>query len=386
MRIEPEYPSWRKEDLAQTVSARLRKSRLRHRGRYGKAVVSDADWPPALGTVGDYEHSNSSAANEWLSGWKIVGSSSTSADVQSSLSVYAGFSDSHHLGSTDGLHKGGPPYVDISVRMVRYCQRLAELYLAFWGAAQKPLSHDDLLKFRQALFVHLDPAGSTPQELRDILDAYSDTIFVTRMTRAAVRWAIAHEMAHAVATRRVRKEYERLIRPLCPDLDEQWRSAGNAARTNYRDEIACDLLAVDFVLNSPFARDDIMTEAGGSLLALMATVWDGWFTDHSARSATHPSPTLRFRIVNQYWLQKFADEATWGEARPPGPLGVVDHAIWTVFERWSAGEYGPLRSGDVWRNDLAESLIELAAVIPSISLDDVYVMNPDGSFARVQRR
>ncbi|MBD3946973.1 hypothetical protein [Nocardioides ganghwensis] len=316
----------------------------------------------------------------------MVGSESTSKDVQTSLSVFAGVSNSDDLGSTDGLRNGGPPYVDVSTRLVRYCQQLADVYLAFWGLTQQPISHESFLGFRAALFQYLGPREDTPLQLQEIFDAYADPIFKTRVVHAATRWAIAHEMAHAVATRPVRKRYEALIRPLWPTLDEEWRGASAAARTSYQDEIACDLLAVDFVLDSPFGRDDVMTQAGGSLLVLMATIWDGWLTDASATSMSHPSPTLRFHIVSQYWLTKFADRSTWESAQAPGPLAVLDHAMWTVFERWSAGEYGLARSGDVWRDDYFAKLDELVEAIPSVTADTIYAMHSDGGISRVQNR
>ena len=303
-------------------------------------------------------------------------------DNESSASVYVGFKESPEMPEVSKLHPG-PPFVTITSRFVETCLRVADIFSTFAvliGGDPRP---EVLSAARWIPHEYLDFSREPSGLVLDTVTQTKDDLFSLRTSQAAVRWAIAHEMAHAVASQSERRAAYERAQKLVPNLEEIWSPlraklpSFQASLANYHDEIACDLIANQYVLNSPFGRDDLMTQASGSLAALEALIWDGWFRDRSSLSGTHPSPTLRFILLWRDWLETLRDEQTWADAKPLGVLGVQDFAHWFAFEEWAAGSYGDARRGPAWKEDIAWA----AASVHSrtgVVWDNVYVRTQAG--------
>ncbi|WP_424464894.1 hypothetical protein [Pseudoclavibacter helvolus] len=228
----------------------------------------------------------------------------------------------------------------------------------------------------------------------EIIQETRDEIFSRRSTAAAVRWAVGHEMAHAIGRKQERAEAFKRAERLLPDLvDTQWGPKWQrgeikdfrASTDRYKDEIACDLLASQYVLESPFATDDLITQICGSLLALEALVFDGFRSDESAVSQTHPSPSLRFQIIFMDWMETILDQSTWQDREHPGYLGLQDVAHMLTFERWAAGHYRPHRAGNRWQEDMNLAMDLMLGKVPLANLEQIYVRQ-GGSLARLPQR
>lgn len=189
-------------------------------------------------------------------------------------------------------------------------------------------------------------------------------------------------MAHAVGTKQQRTDAFKRAERLFPDMvDTQWLPMSHSGQIKdlrssvqrYRDEIACDLLASQYVLESSFAADDLVTQISGSLLALEALVFDGFRQDGSAVSQTHPSPTLRFQIVAADWMETILKKSTWQDRERPGLFGLQDVAYLLAFERWAVGDYRAHRSGARWTHDIALAMDVMLGKIPLSGVEQIYV-------------
>ncbi|UTX52074.1 hypothetical protein [Leucobacter aridicollis] len=200
-------------------------------------------------------------------------------------------------------------------------------------------------------------------------------------------------MAHAVGTKQQRTDAFKRAELLLPDIvDTQWLPKNRrgeikdlrASVHRYKDEIACDLLASQYVLESSFATDDLVTQISGSLLALEALIFDGFRQDGSAVSQTHPSPSLRFQIVFMDWMETILNQSTWHDREHPGLFGLQDIAYWMAFERWAAGHYRPHRSGARWQHDIDLAMDVMLGKIPISGVEQIYVRQC-GGLARAPR-
>lgn len=383
--LEPEYPSLSPADIAEGASVRLAKSRRKFEGSRAIATDCSVFIEQAIGVFGAFDHASTSLIDAWLAAWRMPNDSEAVSDVNTSAAVFVGVKISSGMPETSPLHKG-PPFITLTSHFIETCHRLSELFPVFAALVGKNTSAADAAGMRDLIFDHLGSAP-TSSEGSELIEHGRDELFSSRTTAAAARWAIAHEMAHAVGTKADREAAYAEAATLWPDLErDQWHHLRDkvpdfkASVPKYRDEIACDLLANEYVLASPFSTDDLMTQISGSLLALLALVWDGWQQDESAISRTHPSPTLRFRLIWKAWLSKLTDSETWSDRERPGIFGLQDFAYWFAFENWFVGAYSQDRKGAVWAEDIDVVLSVLNDHGPSPSIERIYARTPDGVF------
>lgn len=357
LQFAPEYPSLTSEERAEGATQRLAKSKRRFDASSNSKAETLESIIAVLGHSGPFERASNFEMNKWMDGWRMP-AEGTRPDNESSASVYVGLKESPEMPEVSRLHPG-PPFVTITSRFVETCLRVADLFSTFAVLIGGDPSPELLSAARRMPHEYLDFSHEPSGLVLDTITRTKDDLFSLRTSQSAVRWAIAHEMAHAVASRSERRAAYERAQEIVPDLEEIWSPlraklpSFQASIANYQDEIACDLIANQYVLNSPFGRDDLMTQVSGSLAALEALIWDGWFRDASSVSETHPSPTLRFILLWRDWFETLCDEQTWADAKPLGVLGVQDFAHWFAFEEWAAGSYGAARRGPAWKDDIA---------------------------------
>lgn len=390
--LEPEYPSLSAVGLQEGAGSRLAKSRrgFMHERRklvhgLSEACAKEQSLNEVIGEIGDFTHANSAAVDTWLQAWRMPAAADPRPDVQSSRAVFVGIVNSREMPYSSSLASNAP-HVSITTEFIRTCSRISEIFPQFAQLVASRPSLDQIARYRSLFFFdYLDPAIKTNQELADEMKARRNGLFSIRTTAAAVRWAIAHEMAHLVAGKNDREAAYARVAMLYPKMEEeQWKTRRDHRkrddpRRRYRDEIACDLLAIDFILASPFATDDLITQVSGSLLALEALKWDGYFKDKSAVSLTHPSPTLRFLVVMRAWWEKLSDPETWKGRQAPGVLGLDDIAHWAAFDRWSVGAYRKDRDGAAWEGDIV-AVRSMLDRIPGLAEDQLYANTGDATF------
>lgn len=402
--IEPEYPALTPYELAEPATARLRKSRLAFENAGAKVtrLKSDDFYDKLLGDQKHNSHASASKVDEWIEGWRMPADPGV-PDVKTSLTTYVGIVESRNMPSSSSGLKGKVPYSLITTKFIEFSWKLTEIFPFFIKAVVPLESAADGAKSREILFAHLgvarDPGNLLDEHVDDheliqeLIDAVRDEILSERITSAAIRWAIAHEMAHIHGSERDRTDaYSRAEQSYPNIVREQWEPKRNdlsnfaGSIKSYKNEIACDLLANQYVLGSPFAVDDIITQALGSLVALEALVWDGYDLDKAKVSETHPSPALRFEIVARDWKRILADPATWARCDAPGVLAQSDFAHMLAFGKWAHGAYGELREGARWGFDIYTARSELECVVPEWGTDHFYALHPEGSLrARIRR-
>jgi hypothetical protein len=340
----------------------------------------------SIGDLGEFDHASTSAIDEWLRGWHMPHTAIVDPDAQTSSSIFVGVVESNEMPETSPV-RSGAPFVTLTTHFLRMCSRIGDIFPIFAALIAKNPDAYEAHTMRHACIEHIDQSIASDKEFVEFVDRNRDATFTARMTAAAVRWAIAHEMAHTVSSKEERREAFKQAVALWPDLEnEQWKPKRNQladfneSLSRYRDEIACDMLANQYVLASPFASDDLMTQVSGSLLALEALRWDGLFQDRSDISDTHPSPTLRFKLIWRAWLETLTDSDTWINRDAPGRLGLDDFAHWFAFEQWASGAYGAHRDGAVWDDDIQSARNVLSGHGIPVSVDRIYVRNDDGLF------
>ncbi|MBB2975131.1 hypothetical protein FHX49_000672 [Microbacterium endophyticum] len=311
--------------------------------------------------------------------------------MRTSLTTYVGFVESRDMPSSSSRQKGKVPYALITTRFIDLCWKLTEVFPTFISSVIPSRDVEIGSKSRTILFTHLGLTDDRREDVAELIDRARDVILSERVTSAAIRWAVAHEMAHihgsapdrTGAYLRAEESYPNIVR-------EQWEPKRNGLSRfadsvqSYKNEIACDLLANQYVLDSPFATHDIITQAIGSLVALEALIWHGWDLDKAKTSDTHPSPSLRLELVAKDWARIFADPETWARCEVPGEYAKADFAYMLAFDRWARGVYGEHRDGSVWGFEIEACLSELHRVVPQGGVDYVYVQRPEGSL-RVRR-
>ena len=125
------------------------------------------------------------------------------SDNSSSLSVFVGISDDDEPAQTRPLHKNAR-YVVISSRFIEMCWKLANLFPLYYRLVCSDLDPEEMERYRELFFLYLDPVKPCPADLAAQIENKADSLFSTRTTAAAVRWAMAHEMAHLVTNRNER--------------------------------------------------------------------------------------------------------------------------------------------------------------------------------------
>ncbi|MCI4657322.1 hypothetical protein [Cryobacterium zhongshanensis] len=388
MLFNPEYPSLKLEDPEEKAENRLAKSQRKFLGSPVKAAPAQPWLLNAVGDIGNFKNASTSAIDQWLQAWRMPPRSWERPDILSSRAVFVGLADTADMASVSTL-QGGAPFVTVSSRFIKLCTQISEIFPLFGILVASDPTLDEIQAMR-SLFQYLEPNSTLDVPMAQLLQSASDPLFIERTTAAAVRWSIAHEMAHAVAGQKDRQNAYKRVSDLMPNMEaSQWGPKRyklekyEVSLRRYRDEIACDLLANDFILDSPFAADDLITQVSGALLALEALKWEGWHDDRSALSPTHPSPTLRFKIVLNDWLTKLADPDVWKVRERPGALGIEDLAHWVGFEKWGSGAYRSHRDGATWQDDIDAVRQHLTQSIPEIMNDTIYAKTDEGIF-RVQ--
>lgn len=383
--LGPEYPSLSTVDRASGAVRRLAKSRRKFEAAHSKPVTT-APWiDTVLGSHGDFEAGSHDFLAQWMRSWRMP-PGDPRPDIESSIPVYVGVAESGDMPETSKLHPG-PPYVCVTTSFIELCWAVSELFPAFAVLASSRPESDVVEASRRALFEHLDSNRECSDETRELLSRTSDSLFSTRTVQAAVRWAIAHEMAHAVGREGERADAYRRAMTHMPRLEEeQWHPLRatlpdfDITLDRYRDEIACDVLASEYVLGSPFARDDLITQVSGGLLAVEALIWHGWFFDESSVSSTHPSPTLRFKLLFSWWLSALKERQFADGAEPIDLLGIQDFAHWFAFEKWAAGAYGDDRGGPTLFDDIAMIRAQLVRSGVEIGPGHIYARTGEGIF------
>ncbi|WP_372983918.1 hypothetical protein [Microbacterium sp.] len=385
--LEAEYPALSPQELAEGAKARLRKSRLafEHAGPEVKRPMPTDVFDRLVGRFKTASNASASKVDEWLTGWRMPADQER-PDVRTSLSTFVGIVESGAMPSSSSQHKDKVPYVLITSRFIDLCWKITEVFPTFVAGVAPSGDVRVGARSREILFTHLGLSADPDETAADVIDHGVDLILSERVTGAAIRWGIAHEMAHihglegdrTDAYLRAERHYPNLVR-------EQWEpkrgvlTSFSESVASYKNEIACDLLANQYVLESPFSVSDIVTQAIGSLVALEALIWDGYALDGAKVSETHPSPSLRLQIVADDWARIFADPATWRGRDAPGAFALSDYAHMIAFDRWARGEYGEHREGAVWGDDISACLHYLEGVVPSGGLDPVYVLDQEGS-------
>ncbi|MDF2920495.1 MULTISPECIES: hypothetical protein [Microbacterium] len=391
--LTAEYPSLTQIERTVNDTSELEASRQKHLGRKKPPSQPEARVIAAVGKTGDYPFASSELIEEWMRGWEMPSRSgsptSGAGRIKTSSSVFVAITDDDDMPSSSAARDR--PTVSIPIRYIELCSRIADVFPLFATVTRSGLTWQQVGEARRALFEYTDPNTATPATTEDLIHNTADEIFTTRVTSAAVRWAIAHEMAHLRTTATQRHAAYEKVHQLWPSLQEdEWDSLRGELEPfggilyKYRDEIACDLLANQFVLDSAFSSDDLLTQACGSLLALEALVWNGWHTDKSARSDTHPSPSLRFMLVYQDWLDVVGELTTWQYRTPPDVLALQDFAYFYAFQRWGVGAYSQHRSGSQWGQDISEILSTLEHVAPGDGPPTIYAKDAGGRIRRVQ--
>lgn len=389
----PEYPSLHTQNPLPAARDHLDRARKKHEGRSSPALL-DAKLITALGVPGSFPRANTSLLDQWMSGWEIQDPypqlKTTRGATRTSGAFYVAVVND---GSGPESTGGDPVYAKLPTAYLERCWRLSELHGSFIHLVALDLSAEKMHQGRRMVFEHADLDTATSPELQDLLDEIRDDVSVARETGAAARWAVAHEYAHRAATEAEKKNAWQEVLELWPDIeDEQWAPKKNdvtyagRAMLAWRDEISCDILANWYVLRSPFAHDDALTQANGALLGLEAAVWDGWFIDQSRVSETHPSPTLRFRVSYRHWLSLLLVRAHGVSTQQPSMDSIVRMAHWRGFERWAAGAYGEHRDGAHWREDIIQVFEVLAHALSPEPLARVYRSVPEGGgFERTEQ-
>ena len=395
MFFDPEYPSLKLDDPEEKAENRLAKSQRKFLGARAKSPSSEPWLRDAVGDSGMFKNATHGAVDQWLQAWRMPPRGWERPDVLSSQAIFVGLADSAEMASVSTL-QGGAPYVIVTSRFIRMCTQISEIFPQF-AILLKTRPSVQKVAIARELFEYARPQSSPDALVTEVVQSGPIQLFSSRTTAAAVRWAIAHEMAHAVAGKKDRQKAYARVNGLMPNMEPtQWVGKRDELEKyelslrRYRDEIACDLIANDFILDSPFAADDLITQVSGSLLAVEALRWDGWYRDCSALSQTHPSPTLRFKIVLNDWLEKLTDPATWKEREAPGSLGIEDLVHWVAFEKWGSGAYGAKREGAAWQQDMDAVRRRLLKSIPEVTDDRVYANAGEGIFrvaydARVEK-
>jgi hypothetical protein len=384
--LESEYPALSPQELAEPATERLRKSRkaFMHAGSDFKPLTYGNDFDLSLGAQTKAPHSSASKVDEWLQGWRMPANQDRS-ELRTSLTTYVGFVESREMPSASSRLKGKTPYVLITSRFVDLCWKLTEVFPVFVN--QAAFSNDVHVgqRLRNLLFTHLGLSDEDREENAEVIEYGRDALLSERVTSAAIRWAIAHEMAHIHGSEPDRTDaYLRAERSYPDVARDQWEPKRNELSnfaesiTSYKQEIACDLLANQYVLDSPFAADDIITQAIGSLIALQALIWDGHRLDGAKVSDSHPSPSLRLQLVAKDWEQLLSNPETWSRCKAPGKLAMADFAHMIAFDRWARGAYGEHREGPVWSRDIKAEFSKLERVVPQGGVDSVFVQRPEG--------
>ena len=387
----PEYPSLGAFEITAGNKVRLARSQRKYIAEGGTTPTSEPWLSDCIGEFGEFDHASTSAINDWLRGWQMPSDGLSGSDAQTSFSIFVGLLESEDMPEISSL-RDGTPFIKLTSHFVRMCSNLADVFPVFATMINGDTDAHTAYRARGSVADYVELAIVAHPDIVDFVARTRDRIFTARTTAAAVRWAIAHEMAHAVSSKKERRRaYEHAL-SIWPDLEkEQWNS--KRARltdfedsvVDYRDEIGCDMLANQYVFASPFSADDLITQASGSLLALEALRWDGLFADQSAISETHPSPTLRYRLIWRDWLDRLVNSETWIDREAPGPQGLLDFAYWYAFEQWASGAYGPHRNGAVWHEDIKLIHGILLSYGNPIAEDQVYMLTSEGIFRATDR-
>lgn len=384
--IEAEYPALTPEELAESANARLRKSRLafKHAGSIVKPIEANATYDALIGRQSNGSHSSASKVDEWLAGWRMPNDQAL-PDVRTSLTTYVGFVASGDMPSSSSRLNDKVPYALVTSRFIDLCWQLTEILPIFMAQVVPSLDVRVGSDSRGLLFTHLGLTDDRREEAAELIAFGRDSMLSERITSAAIRWAIAHEMAHIHGSEpdltdgylRAERSYPNIAREQWEPKRRDLSSFADSVKS-YKKEIACDILANRYVLDSPFAAHDIITQAIGALVAIEALIWDGWRLDGAKISSTHPSPSLRFQLVAEDWKQILASPATWARCEVPGLLAKSDFANMLAFDRWARGGYREHREGAVWGRDIEAELDNLHRVVPQGGIDHVYVQRPEG--------
>lgn len=209
--LESEYPSLGEAEIAEGAAKRLGKSRRKFFGENRAAPSSHAFDARSVGEFGDFAHGSTSEINKWLQGWQMPDSSLGKPDVETSAAVFVGLIDSLSMPEVSALHPG-PPFILLTSHFLDMCRRVTELYTVA-GVLLSPSADRDVAVVdasRQLVFEYIDPSLTPSCNSTEIIAGTRIPLFTIRTTSAAARWAIAHEMAHAVASEKDRSEaYER---------------------------------------------------------------------------------------------------------------------------------------------------------------------------------
>lgn len=370
---EEEYPYLEEHELTESTGVLLKKSRRSFIGSSPASTNLDERLAVIIGAEGDYERSSTKTVDQWMSGWSMPSSATGHRGRRTSQSVFVGIKPSIDMPSSTGPG-GKNPNVTITTGFIDRARRIANVFPMFsslyWGGQTATEGQ----KLRQIALAYVEGADA---ELDAEIETNTDRLFATRITAAAVRWAIGHEMSHVTATKEeLAATYERAIR-LHPNMvQERWDPIKDQLKDyhkavmNYRKEIACDALATEHVYSSTFSASDIAMQACGAFLAMQTIILDEHFVGARAVSDTHPSSQLRFDLVCGDWLDRILEAKSKGLVETPGRYALSDIAMWPAFRRWLNGAYRPEREGSRWRKDI-DDLFALLGV-GAAPLDDIY--------------
>lgn len=399
MRVRPEYafleepppPLLQTEPLLRSEWD-LARSRQRFLTTLDGPAAFEFDHRIVVGEMSeDFSSSNSAVVGEWLKYWRIANPNRT----KKSSDIYVGITDAQkELPSAS--FKASKPWaiIRIPTYYIELCDTLAEMLQGFGLLARHVLesvgSRGDQLRVlaaaRSGLFARLGRhyphlASAFPDD-DDLWSQARTPIFCTRVTRAAMRWAIAHEYGHMFTTRKDRIQvfasYQDQCSPFLEGIQNQ----------DHRNELACDRLAVRYFEESPYSQQDLRTEILGSLLGMLAIAWEGWFIDQSKQSDTHPSPTLRFGALARTWAQRIdaiqrEDHPSFANVDLPG--AEADLAVALIFGRWTVGDFSKDRSGNRYLDAHILDRVKAWSDGPPTP-DDWYFMDRTTGFIQRPRR
>lgn len=311
-----------------------------------------------------------------LLAWTRSMNASNARRTRSSADVYCGLVKTGDLGTSERLRDGKGAWIAIAERFVRLAESLADVFPAF-ESAWPSLRHSQhavhaLDAARLELFRHVgrDDEGdhqNSPSQSH-LWQRHQELNFVKPATQAAVRWVIAHELAHQVPDSEDVAAASDACRLLLRD-HRLWPSS-----QDHRDEIIRDYLATTYVLNSGAGVHDLMTAIAGSYIGTLALGFDGWFADGSAPSDTHPSPFLRLDALWFFWLKHLESlrDEQWARHRLPDPHGLDDMADFYAYAKWCAGAYRSERRGPVVDQDaeMLRNAVLRSADPPGFGLPD----------------
>lgn len=266
----------------------------------------------------------------------------------SSDSVYAGYDSTGGSPYSKAGHDWA--YIGLTSAYLDRCLKIAQVFPAFVRMVDESMMVEEkhqvqnlLTRFRNVMFEWLKAAPEIDDDVYHgfkLIEELQVEEFSVSACKSAMRWGLAHELAHRLTSRNELVESGRLLLKMAG-------IAGSVSNRKHLLELGCDARAFTFVSESSVTSDDVMSELAGGLIGALALVWDGWFEDRSMSSVSHPSPTLRFYCLRAAWLASLNRHAKQGWidiARPPA--GAAHRiAMLFMFEQWGAGEFEPHRSG-----------------------------------------